>query len=157
MTTMSKRATHLLALCSGMLFGTGLMLSDMADPRRVLGFLDVSGAWDPTLMLVMGGALAVAWWPVRVAMRRQHALLGGRMEFPSIRGITRRLVAGSVLFGVGWGLCGVCPGPALVNLLSLRADRWEFFACMLAGMALFDVWNRRMAPAAARQAAAQPR
>ncbi len=154
---MSKRATHLLACGCGMLFGAGLMLSGMADPRRVLGFLDVAGRWDPTLLLVMGAAVAAALLPLRLAIRRQRALLGGLMEFPSIRRITPRLVLGSVLFGIGWGLCGVCPGPALVNLLSLRADRWAFFGSMLLGMALFDAWNRRAARSfAARAEASRP-
>lgn len=154
---MSKRPVHLLALCCGMLFGAGLMVSGMADPRRVLGFLDVAGRWDPTLVLVMGGAVAAAWFPVRLAMRRKRALLGGMVEFPSLRDVTGRLLAGSVMFGIGWGLCGVCPGPAWLNLLTLRADRWEFFACMLVGMALFDVWNRRAAASSARRPATQPR
>lgn len=157
MSSMSKRATNLLAMGCGMLFGTGLMVSGMADPRRVLGFLDVAGRWDPTLLLVMGGAVATALVPVRLAMRRKHALLGGMVEFPSLRDITARLVLGSVMFGVGWGLCGVCPGPAWLNLLSLRADRWEFFGCMLAGMVLFDLWHRRSAAVARRRVAATAR
>ena len=144
----SKRAVNLVALASGTLFGLGLMLCGMVDPERVLGFLDVTGRWDPTLLLVMGGAVAAAALPIRLAMRRGRPLLGGMLEFPSQRAITPRLVAGSVMFGVGWGLCGVCPGPALLNLLSFRADRWGFFVCMLAGMALFDVWNRRTAGSA---------
>ncbi len=146
---MGQRAVNLLALLSGTLFGLGLMLCGMVDPVRVLGFLDVAGHWDPTLLLVMGGAVAASAVPIRLAMGRGRPLLGGMLEFPSQRAITGRLVAGSVLFGMGWGLCGVCPGPALLNLLSLRADRWEFFACMLAGMALFDAWNRRGASARA--------
>ena len=149
---MSKRAVNITALVSGMLFGLGLMLCGMVDPERVLGFLDVTGHWDPTLLLVMGGAVAASALPIRLAMRRGRPLLGGMLEFPSQRAITGRLVAGSVMFGVGWGLCGVCPGPALLNLLSLRADRWAFFACMVAGMALFDVWNRRGSAASAAAA-----
>ena len=144
---MSKRAVNLVALAAGTLFGFGLMLCGMVDPERVLGFLDVTGHWDPTLLLVMGGAVGAAALPIRLAMRRGRPLLGGMLEFPSQRAITARLVAGSVMFGVGWGLCGVCPGPALLNLLSLRADRWGFFVCMLAGMVLFDAWNRRAAGA----------
>ncbi len=151
---LSRRATHLLALGAGLLFGFGLMLSGMVDPRRVLDFLDLAGRWDPSLALVMAGAVAAAWVPLRLALRRGRPLLGGMLEFPRVTGITPRLVAGSLLFGVGWGLCGVCPGPALLNLLSLRADRWEYFGCMLAGMALFDAWNRlgaaRSAPRAQR-------
>jgi uncharacterized membrane protein YedE/YeeE len=149
---MSKRAVNITALVAGMLFGLGLMLCGMVDPERVLGFLDVTGHWDPTLLLVMGGAVAASAVPIRLAMRRGRPLLGGMLEFPSQRAITGRLVAGSVMFGVGWGLCGVCPGPALLNLLSLRADRWSFFACMVAGMALFDVWNRRGSAASAAAA-----
>ncbi|WP_297914609.1 DUF6691 family protein [Thiomonas sp.] len=144
---MSKRAHNVVALGAGTLFGFGLMLCGMVDPQRVLGFLDVTGRWDPTLVLVMAGGVAASALPIRLAMRRGRPLLGGMLEFPSQRAITGRLVAGSVMFGVGWGLCGVCPGPALLNLLSLRADRWEFFVSMLAGMLVFDAWNRRVVSA----------
>lgn len=148
---MNRRATHLLALGSGTMFGFGLMLCGMVDPRRVLDFLDVTGRWDPTLAVVMAAAVATVALPLRLAMRRGRSLLGGMLEFPGQRAITPRLVVGSIMFGVGWGLCGVCPGPALLNLLSLRVDRWEFFACMVAGMALFDAWHRRgVAVAASR-------
>ena len=140
---MSKRGHNVVALGAGTLFGFGLMLCGMVDPQRVLGFLDVTGRWDPTLVLVMAGGVAASALPIRLAMRRGRPLLGGMLEFPSQRAITGRLVVGSVMFGVGWGLCGVCPGPALLNLLSLRADRWEFFVSMLAGMLVFDAWNRR--------------
>ena len=144
---MSKRGHNVVALGAGTLFGFGLMLCGMVDPQRVLGFLDVTGRWDPTLVLVMAGGVAASALPIRLAMRRGRPLLGGMLEFPSQRAITGRLVAGSVMFGIGWGLCGVCPGPALLNLLSLRADRWEFFVSMLAGMLVFDAWNRRVVSA----------
>ena len=153
---MSKRAINLVALLAGVLFGFGLMLCGMVDPQRVIGFLDVTGHWDPTLVLVMGSAVAASSIPIRLAMRRGRPLLGGVLEFPSLRALTPRLVVGSVMFGVGWGLCGVCPGPALLNLLSLRPDRWGFFACMLAGMVAFDAWNRRGAAAAAARAGRAP-
>ncbi len=151
---LSRRAIHLVALGAGVLFGFGLMVSGMVDPQRVLDFLDLAGAWDPSLALVIFAAVAAAWIPLRMALRRGRPLLGGMLEFPRATGISRRLVVGSVLFGIGWGLCGVCPGPALLNLLSLRPDRWAYFGCMLAGMALYDAWNRRAAPRPARPRAA---
>ncbi|MEZ0197860.1 DUF6691 family protein [Pseudomonas qingdaonensis] len=101
---------------AGLLFGMGLLLSGMANPTKVLGFLDLAGQWDPSLALVMVGAIGVALLPM--AWARQHAvsLLGGAMQLPARRDIDRRLVGGSLIFGIGWGLAGVCPGPALVLL-----------------------------------------
>ena len=129
----------LIAFAVGLLFGIGLILSGMADPGKVLGFLDLAGAWDPSLMFVMGGAIAVGVGAFAVARRRTTTLLGGAMQLPQIREIDRPLVVGSVVFGIGWGLAGFCPGPAIV---AAGAGYWQallFCAAMLAGMALHRV------------------
>ncbi len=143
-----------IALLSGLLFSLGVALSGMVNPAKVTGFLDVGGRWDPSLAWVMIGAIGVNLIPMRLAMRRTRSvLLGCPVDIPKPSAITRRLVVGSILFGVGWGLSGVCPGPALVNLATLHADRWMFFAFMLGGMALYELWNARIA---AKRAPALP-
>jgi uncharacterized membrane protein YedE/YeeE len=129
----------------GLLFGLGLILSGMSDPGKVLGFLDLAGAWDPSLAFVMAGAIAVGLFAFAVARRRTRAVLGGAMELPGARGIDRRLVIGSLVFGIGWGLVGFCPGPALV---ALAAGYWQalvFTAAMLAGLGL-HAWSARGRP-----------
>ncbi|WP_133491180.1 DUF6691 family protein [Alcanivorax sp. 24] len=133
----------LTALLAGLLFGLGLILSGMTDPAKVLGFLDLAGAWDPSLALVMVGAIAAAVVPMALARRRSRAWLGGAMRLPSRRDIDRRLIGGSLVFGVGWGLAGICPGPAL-TLLPL--GYWQgivFVVAMVAGMVLFRVMESR--------------
>jgi hypothetical protein len=140
---MKNRAVEFLA---GLLFGLGLILSGMTDPGKVQGFLDLAGAWDPSLAFVMGGAILVGIGAFAVARRRTSALLGGAMHLPTSREIDRRVVIGSLVFGIGWGLAGFCPGPALV---SLGAGHWQallFTSAMLAGMALHDLRAQR-APA----------
>jgi uncharacterized membrane protein YedE/YeeE len=120
----------------GLLFGLGLILSGMSDPGKVIGFLDLAGAWDPSLAFVMAGAIAVGLFAFAVARRRASAFLGGAMQLPTHREIDRRLVIGSLVFGVGWGLAGFCPGPVLV---ALGAGYWQavvFTIAMLAGLAL---------------------
>lgn len=127
----------------GLLFGVGLMLSGMTDPGKVQGFLDLAGAWDPSLALVMGGAIAVGLGAFALARKRTTALLGGAMQLPTRRDIDRPLVVGSLAFGVGWGLAGFCPGPAVV---ALGAGHWQalvFVFAMLAGMAVHDLSARR--------------
>jgi uncharacterized protein len=127
----------------GLLFGLGLILSGMTDPGKVQGFLDLAGAWDPSLAFVMGGAVGVGLVAFALARRRSTALLGGAMHLPDSRAIDRRLVTGSLVFGIGWGLAGFCPGPALV---SLGAGHWQallFTLAMLAGMVLHDFAPRR--------------
>nr|WP_315235267.1 DUF6691 family protein [uncultured Albidiferax sp.] len=131
------------ALLSGLVFGLGLIVSGMANPAKVLGFLDLAGVWDPSLAFVMAGAIAVAAVAFALARRRSHSLLGAPMQLPSARRIDRRLVIGSLLFGVGWGVAGFCPGPALVGL-GMGADKaLVFVAAMLAGMGLFEWLERR--------------
>lgn len=131
----------------GLLFGLGLILSGMTDPGKVQGFLDLAGAWDPSLAFVMGGAVVVGFFAFALARRRTTAFLGGAMHLPASREIDRRLVIGSVVFGIGWGLAGFCPGPALV---SLGAGHWQalvFTLAMLAGMAVHDLSAQGAAPA----------
>lgn len=124
------------ALLSGLLFGAGLVLSGLADPQKVLAFLDIAGAWDPSLALVMTAAVAVAAWPFARAKRRNHSLLGAPMQLPTARHIDRPLLVGSLLFGVGWGLVGLCPGPALLVLESGQTKAVVFFLAMASGMAV---------------------
>jgi len=125
----------LLALALGALFGLGLTLSGMTQPDKVLAFLDVTGAWDPSLALVMVGAIATFGLAFRLARRRPAPLLGGR--FPRLpRRRDARLLAGAALFGAGWGLAGICPGPALVDLGAGASDAALFVVAMSAGMAL---------------------
>ena len=131
------------ALLSGLVFGLGLLVSGMANPAKVLGFLDLGGLWDPSLAFVMGGAIAVAAVAFAVARRRSVSLLGTAMHLPSARRIDRRLVGGSLLFGVGWGVAGFCPGPALVGVGMGLAQAGVFVAAMLVGMGLFAWLERR--------------
>lgn len=127
------------SLLAGLVFGLGLIVSGMANPAKVLGFLDLAGAWDPSLALVMGGAVAVGALAFALARRRTVSLLGAALHLPTARSIDRRLVLGSVVFGVGWGLAGFCPGPALVALGMGNGKALIFVAAMLAGMGLFEL------------------
>nr|WP_315245770.1 DUF6691 family protein [uncultured Albidiferax sp.] len=131
------------ALLSGLVFGLGLIVSGMANPAKVLGFLDLGGLWDPSLAFVMGGAIAVGTVAFAVARRRSLSLLGSAMLLPSARHIDRRLVGGSLLFGVGWGVAGFCPGPALVGVGMGLVKAGVFVAAMLVGMGLFAWLERR--------------
>ncbi|TDY89149.1 UNVERIFIED_ORG: hypothetical protein DFO49_3253 [Herbaspirillum seropedicae] len=133
---------NLAALAAGLLFGLGLIVSGMADPAKVLGFLDLAGQWDPSLALVMGGAIAIGLPAFTLARKRQRTLLGEPMQLPTARTIDRRLVLGSLLFGIGWGIAGICPGPALVLLGMSSGKGLAFVLAMLAGMLLFR-WNER--------------
>ena len=142
--------TLIASLLSGLVFGLGLIVSRMADPAKVLGFLDLAGAWDPSLALVMAGAIAVGLVAFGVAKGRTRSLLGAEMKLPTSRQIDRRLVGGSLLFGIGWGIAGYCPGPALVALGMGQLKAVVFVVAMLAGMALFELLERRRhTPAAA--------
>ena len=136
---------NLASLLAGLVFGLGLIVSGMADPAKVLGFLDLAGAWDPSLAFVMGGAVGVGLVAFFVARRRRVSLLGAPMQLPAARGIDRRLVGGSLLFGIGWGVAGFCPGPALVALGMGSVKALLFVAAMLVGMGLFELfeWHAR--------------
>lgn len=129
----------LFSLVAGAVFGVGLIVSGMADPAKVLGFMDLAGAWDPSLAFVMAGAIAVGLVAFAVARRRTVSLLGLQMRLPTARHIDRRLVAGSVLFGAGWGIAGLCPGPALVGLGMQEPKAVIFVIAMLGGMVLFEL------------------
>lgn len=131
------------SLLAGLVFGLGLILSGMASPAKVLGFLDLAGAWDPSLALVMAGAIAVGLPAFAVARRRDATLLGLPLRLPTASAIDRRLLGGSLLFGAGWGLAGFCPGPALVALGMGELKAVVFVAAMLAGMGLFELLERR--------------
>ncbi len=127
----------------GLLFGIGLILSGMTDPGKVLGFLDISGMWDPSLALVMAGAIAVGFFAFAIAQKRTVNFLGGALHLPKSNQIDKPLVIGATLFGAGWGLAGFCPGPGLVSLASGQIKGAMFVVFMLLGMQLFEVWNRQ--------------
>jgi uncharacterized membrane protein YedE/YeeE len=127
----------------GLIFGFGLVVSGMTQPQKVLAFLDVLGRWDPTLAFVMAGALAVSAAGYALARRRGRPLLAAQHLWPTRRDIDRSLVVGSILFGIGWGLVGLCPGPALTNLAGLSPKVFVFVLAMMAGMIAKDLWERR--------------
>jgi uncharacterized membrane protein YedE/YeeE len=138
----TKFFTHITEFLAGLLFGLGLILSGMTDPGKVLGFLDLFGAWDPSLALVMGGAILVGLCAFTLAKKRTRNLLGGAMFVPRNQHIDKRLIVGSLLFGAGWGLAGFCPGPALVSMASGQPKALIFVLAMLAGMAVYEVLMR---------------
>jgi uncharacterized membrane protein YedE/YeeE len=137
---MKHRITEFLV---GLLFGAGLIVSGMADPGKVLGFLDLFGAWDPSLAFVMGGAILVGVGAFAVAKRRTTNFFGGALHLPSSNAIDKRLVVGGLVFGAGWGLAGFCPGPAIVSLGMGQPKAVVFVAAMVAGMLLFELFERR--------------
>jgi uncharacterized membrane protein YedE/YeeE len=145
----------LAALICGFIFGWGLLISGMMQPAKVLAFLDVFGNWDPSLAVVMAVALAVSWLGFAFVKRRERPVFAARSLWPEKTEIDRPLVIGSALFGVGWGLVGLCPGPALENLATLSPRVIVFVIAMAGGMALHDYWRprwpllRRSEPAAA--------
>jgi uncharacterized membrane protein YedE/YeeE len=124
------------ALLAGVLFGAGLTISDMVNPARVQNFLDIAGTWDPTLVFVMGGALAVALPGYRLVLGRTAPLSAATFHLPAARDIDRRLIGGAALFGVGWGLAGICPGPAFADIVTFAPGVFVFIAAMLAAMLL---------------------
>lgn len=134
------------AFLAGLLFGVGLLLAGMANPTKVLAFLDVAGAWDPSLALVMVGAIAIAIGPLTWARRQRKSVLGNPMQLPARKELDRRLVGGSLLFGVGWGIAGICPGPAVTILLTGHWQAIVFVLAMLAGMGLFTLLETRRTP-----------
>lgn len=138
-----------ISLVVGALFGLGLVVSDMIDPAKVLGFLDIAGDWDPSLALVMGGAVAIGAIGFAVAQRRSRSLLGTPMRLPVTRRIDTRLVAGSAMFGAGWGLVGFCPGPALAAVGAGEPKAVLFVLALAAGMGVYEfLERRRLAPEA---------
>lgn len=127
---------NLYALLSGLVFGTGIAVSGMMDPAKVLNFFDIAGNWDPSLAFVMLGALAVTFFGYRLVWRRSAPLFGGRFQVPNSTVIDARLIGGSALFGIGWGIAGFCPGAAIP---ALGTGRWEvalFLVAVIAGFGL---------------------
>jgi len=140
------------ALIVGLLFGIGLIVAGMTNPAKVQGFLDLAGNWDPSLALVMGGAILVGLVAFRFAGKRERSLLGEAMRLPTATQIDRRLVLGGLAFGAGWGLAGFCPGPALASLTTGGSKALLFSGAMLAGMLVFEILERRVAAARVRKA-----
>ena len=132
----------MMSLLTGLVFGLGLIISGMTDPSKVIGFLDIGGQWDPSLALVMGGAILVGLFAFRFAATRPEAILGGPIRLSTARQIDRRLVLGALAFGVGWGLAGYCPGPALASLATGGSKPLIFTLSMLAGMGIFEIQDR---------------
>jgi uncharacterized membrane protein YedE/YeeE len=135
-TIMMRKSVGLLSqYLIGVLFGLGLLVSGMSNPEKVLGFLDLTGAWDPSLIFVMGGAVLVGLVAFYLAKKRTQSFFGDALQIPTRRDIDKRLVIGSLLFGLGWGIAGFCPGPALVALGTGHAKALVFVLAMLVGMA----------------------
>lgn len=135
-------------LVAGMAFGAGLALSDMVNPARVLNFLDVAGAWDPTLIFVMAGGLAVAGAGFALARRRPGPLFDARFHLPTARRVDRALLGGAALFGVGWGMAGICPGPALAGIVTLEPKLGLFLATLALGLLAGQAARARLRRAA---------
>jgi uncharacterized membrane protein YedE/YeeE len=127
---------------AGLIFGTGLCVSGMIQPSKVLGFLDLAGRWDPSLAFVMAGAISVGAVAFSTAGKRTATLLGNAFDIPTKRDIDRRLLTGSLIFGVGWGLSGICPGPAIALLAFGSSQAITFVAAMLAGMLIFELTDQ---------------
>jgi uncharacterized membrane protein YedE/YeeE len=143
---------HLIpGLIVGIVFGAGLALSDMVNPARVQAFLDVAGNWDPTLMFVMGAALLPSAIAYLVRRRMRRPLLGERFSIPESRTLDRPLLLGAALFGIGWGLVGFCPGPAVAGLVLGAWQNWLFVGAMLAGMVLHLWLTAARLPVSAKQ------
>lgn len=127
---------------AGLIFGIGLIISGMTNPKKVIGFMDLAGAWDPSLAFVMVGGITIAIISFLLARRRTLSLIGLPMRIPTQRHIDRRLIIGSLIFGIGWGLAGICPGPSLVLLGSGVPQGIVFVIAMIIGMGLFEWFNR---------------
>jgi uncharacterized membrane protein YedE/YeeE len=139
---------------AGLLFGLGLLLSGMTDPGKVIGFLDLSGLWDPSLAFVMGGAIAVGIFAFSLAKKRTQSFMGGALHLPTSNQIDRRLLIGSALFGIGWGIAGFCPGPGLVSMAAGQPKAAVFVVAMFLGMVIFEVAERHIhKPSALRKVA----
>ena len=135
----------LTSLLAGLVFGIGLIISGMTNPAKVLGFLDLTGLWDPSLALVMGGAIAVGVLAFGIARKCSKSLLGDPMRLPSATQVDRRLLLGALAFGVGWGLAGYCPGPALASLATGGVKPAIFTVAMVAGMVIYELLERASA------------
>ncbi len=141
---MTRTTAHRLSeFLVGLLFGWGLLISGMTDPGKVIGFLDLAGAWDPSLALVMGGAIAIGFFAFGAAKKRTSNFLGGAWHLPTSRDLDKRLLLGSLLFGAGWGLAGFCPGPGIVSMAAGQPKAAVFVVAMIAGMLVFE-WIDRL-------------
>ncbi|WP_201593719.1 DUF6691 family protein [Psychrobacter sp. Pi2-51] len=129
---------NIIGLLAGLLFGFGLLISGMTEPVKVQGFLDVFGAWDISLALVMGGGLAVAIVGVQLAKRQQTSWIGTLIEMPNKTVINKKLLIGAMLFGIGWGLVGICPGPGIVLLGTGQWQAYVFIPAMIVGMLIYQ-------------------
>ncbi|WP_434987027.1 DUF6691 family protein [Vreelandella zhaodongensis] len=118
---------------AGLLFGLGLAISGMTDPARVLGFLDIAGAWDPTLMFVLGGAVVTTFIGFRLVFARGKSLFAGGFQLPSKQELDAKLLGGAALFGIGWGLSGYCPGPAIASMSGMTMPLFAMLVAMVAG------------------------
>lgn len=134
---------ELAALLIGLLFGVGLTISDMVNPERVVSFFDFAGSWDPTLAFVMGGALTTTFVGYRIVLKRPAPVLDMQFHLPTATGIDARLIGGAVLFGIGWGIGGVCPGPGIASLASGRIEPLVFVAALVVGTLGAKVWVGR--------------
>jgi uncharacterized protein len=134
---------QLVALLSGIAFGIGLILSGMVNPAKVLAFLDITGQWDPSLAFVMAGAVLVGYFAFKSVKRREQTLLSAPIHLPTSSKVDSRLILGSLVFGIGWGLAGICPGPGLVLAASGHSGAIVFVVAMLLGMLIFDRLEKR--------------
>lgn len=134
---------NLIALLAGLVFGLGLIIGGMTNPAKVLAFLDITGDWDPSLAFVMLGAIAVSFFAFREVRQRHWSVLGLSIDLPGTNRLDRPLIIGAILFGIGWGLAGFCPGPAIVSVLIGGSSAWIFVASMLAGMGLYTLAERQ--------------
>mgnify|MGYP003683696633 FL=1 len=130
---------NIYALLAGLIFGLGLIVSGMANPEKVIGFLNIFGRWDPSLAFVMGGAIFVGVFSFKYIVKREKTLLGGSLHLSNEKSINKRLIFGSLIFGLGWGVAGFCPGPALVSLGMGSLKGALFVIAMLAGMLVFKL------------------
>lgn len=135
---------NLIALVSGLLFSLGLGLSGMMSPKKVLGFLDITRNWDPSLGLVMGGALLVTFFSFPLILKRKSPFFDQSFSLPTLKQITPSLIIGSAMFGIGWGLIGLCPGPAIANLLSGNLQALLFALLMVGAMVITDLLMRKI-------------
>ncbi len=141
---MTRTSAHRLSeFFVGLLFGWGLLISGMTDPSKVIGFLDLAGSWDPSLAMVMGGAIAVGFFAFGTAKKRTSNFFGGALHLPTSSDIDKRLLLGSLLFGAGWGLAGFCPGPGIVSMADGQPKAVVFVVAMIAGMLVFE-WIDRL-------------
>lgn len=140
---MKKHLSFTTSLLSGLIFGIGLILAGMSNPAKVLAFLDITAFWDPSLGLVMGGAIAVGFVAFKIAGKRSRSFLGLSMNIPTSRIIDNRLVIGALIFGIGWGLVGICPAPAFVLLGAGSVKGIVFLIAMLVGMGIFEIVESR--------------